>query len=276
MNSQAYVSRNFSTDEKVNEDSDVGLASGKFVNFACVDDLDDIETKQDWVIKACRDMGTDFSPPYIVLDLAEMENLPMEVDGKKYAESEDYKDGEKPALTPEHNKNSTAKILLSCQDIVDLRTITGLKGAGSSIIKVNPCVPAPYWFQAANLLLKHFDQKGRVIPFAIDQDENPHGPGQKRVTYQFLRVNMQEYSQYIKVLEYGCSVMEMKEAFDGAARFSYEVLKQRGVTEVSDAILDQILTSVMLKSEARMKGVLIANLIHEDIEDLKDSHSIYY
>jgi len=221
------------------------LASGFIIDFEnFIDPTSSLK-------KLVREMKTEVNTgPYIIMDLALPRDLNLLVDGKEF-DSED--------------NSKMAKILMSANEIIDMTKI-GAK-MGNSIVKCNPAVPVYRWFQAGNLILKKCGQKGRIIPFPIDQENEE--TGEKMTTFHVLQADVNEYKEYSGVMDYGIKVQGLKDGFDSSARFSYEILKRRGVTEINADAVDSIISHVMLKT-AKMHGILILNAENEDLEMEKE------
>lgn len=200
-------------------------------------------------------VGT-FPPPYIMLDLC----LPKDIE---------LKDGLKPT------GEEMLKIVLPCSFVVDLAAISNDQIMGMSVVKTNAAVPVYHWFNAANLLLNFLGQEGRVMPFPMDQEA---GEGQEAVTvYHMLRCSPFEYKEYAKLLQFGMSCEGIQKGFLSAARFSYEVIRKRGVTELTSKEVDRLISHVMLKSPSRIECVMSSNMRLEDIdkEELEKAYIFY-
>lgn len=259
----------FFTDEKTPKGEP--LALGQFIDFGtleyvedCLEDLSPRQKKLIETIQILKDEGN-FNPPYVVLDLATIENISLNVDEKKYEESGGKK------LTEEAQKNPALKLLMPANMICDLKSISADEMGGMSVVKCNPAVPVYRWFQCANLMLAYCDQKGRLVPFPLDQEDG-------MTTYQMLRVDPREYVEYERVLQYSIGQRGLEEGFNLASKFSYEILSNRGIKNMTHEEVDNTLTHVMLQADAQLRGVLIHNAGRDelDTEFLRNSRFIYY
>lgn len=247
------------------------LAFGEFVDFGALpydeDCLDDLDARQKELLAAIDRLRAegDFNPPYMVIDMAHQDDIGLLVDGEKYEEDLAAK-----ALAPDARDNPAVKILMPANHICDLSNISGDTAGGMSVVKANPAIPVYRWFQAANLMLKHCDQIGRVIPFPMDQDDG-------QTTFHMLRVDPREYMTYQKLLEFSVQQNGVAEGFNIAAKYSYEVLSTRGYNELTAAQVDKFISHVML-SKGEMRGVLIVNAGRSelDTEEMREKRSIYY
>jgi len=252
------------------------MATGIFIDatYQNQDTLDSngLNDRQTEIIKAIKELNKDgsFPAPYIVMDLTTLDQIGLRVDG------EDYKNtpGEHPIST-EAAKNPALKIILSAVHVTDLTTISNTMG-GNSIVKCNPAVPVYRWFQCANLMLKYCDQIGRIIPFPITQPADDDQ--EEMVTFHMLRVEPREFIEYQKVLDHCVSVDGIERGFEIAARYSYEALRERGISKLTSDEVDSTLTHVILMKDAALHGILLHNIGRDDLEDdvLRESHFIFY
>ena len=243
----------FSKFETKEKNNDHPVAQGLLVDLL---DFDDIDEKQEQIKSSIREYQKTrkFNPPYLLMDIATAENLELIVDGVE-------------ASVDEKNKNNMVKVLLSCHDIVDISNLNN--EFGMKIVKTNAAVPVYRWFQAANLLLKFANVHTRVVPFPIDQENDG-------TTYHMLRVLPDEFQEYQKILNYGVVVEGTYKGFETAAKFSYEILKKRGITELSEKAVDHTITHVMLKSDSFLYGILIQNSNNDDFENMNNNNYIFF
>ena len=105
----------------------------------------------------------------------------------------------------------------------------------------------------------------------MDQDDG-------MTTFQMLRVDPREYMEYERVLEFSVKQRGIEEGFNIAAKFSYEILSNRGIKKMTHGEVDKTLTHVMLQSNGRLRGVLLHNAGRDELEcdELKKNHFIYY
>ena len=228
------------------------LVTGALLDFADFDE--DTEKFQLAMVKEMQKIAG-AKPPYMIVYLAMPEDIKLIMD---------------PPLGPakEGVFNPVLKLMLPASQIVDLSAISN---PGNSVVKTNPCLPIFRWFQAANLLLAHMGQKGRVIPFPLDQEEG-------ETVFHMLRVTPQEFVKYDEILKFATTNQGVDEGFLTASRFSYEVLKMRGTKELTANMVDTSITHVMLNSNASMRGVMLYNADRETLSDpeFEKSHFIYY
>lgn len=241
----------------------VPLAAGKLVDFSSVssEDVDCAQKRQKMLLKALVDVGI-HERPLMVIDLAPMRDLELVIDHDK-----DWVDPD-----PTNQKPTCARIVVPATQLVD---ITHLKPKiGSSLVRANPAFPVYRWFQAINLLLAFDEQKGRVIPFPI-QGEGTNANAPREMLYHVLRVFPDEYIAYQKLLKLAVDNDGVENGFFHAAKFSYEVLFLRGYKDITQKVVGELVTDIMLMGKPVIKGVLIDNANIEDFEGLADSHSIY-
>lgn len=258
----------FTSEEKT--PSGEPLAYGKFLDFGLLpyeeDTTDETSARQRELLRVLQQMkkGDNFNPPYVVMDLATINDISLQVEGKAYEDSPEGKVLSKTAL-----ENPALKLLMPANLICDLKSISADHLGGMSVIKCNPAVPIYRWFQAANMMLKYCDQKGRVIPFPMDQDDG--------TTFQMLRVDPREYLEYCNVLDHCVKQKGLEEGFATAAKFSYEVLSTRGINKMTHEQVDKTLTHVMLQENGRLHGILLHNAGREELatEELT-RHCVYY
>lgn len=239
--------KQFSSEEKTEDGKP--LLSGYLLdmNQWQTDDLED--TRPEQIKKAIREVSQkhkEFKEPYIILDLIERENI-------KLFDNEGH---EIPAEIEEGDKGRILRVVVSAWSIVDLRNISN---SGNSIVKANAAIPVYRWFQAANLLLKYTDVVGRLIPFPLDQEKG-------ETVYHMLRSTPAEFASYQQILEFATSQFNILErAFETSARFSYEVLKNRGITELTAKQVDSTLTHVILMRDSTIFGLALANSTDTDV-----------
>ena len=156
---------------------------------------------------------------------------------------------------------------MSAWDIVNM---DHLSSSSNSIVKCNAAVPVYRWFQAANLILKYRDVAGRIVPFPLDQEEN-------QTVFHMLRVTPEEFAQYQNLLEFAGSQQSLERAFEISARFSYEILLKRGITELTAKQVDHTMTHVILQDGSKIHGVAIENASREDLvsENLRNNQVFY-
>lgn len=220
-----------------------------------------------------------FSPPYMVMDMAlkkDVKILLRDADGNFTRPWSDEADcaameGGKANMVEEGNDTRPlVKVLMPCLDIVDLTSI-GTPVAGLSVVKCNASVPNYRWFQAANLLLKHNDKPGRVIPFPLEQEDGS-------MMYHMLRVGPEEFRAYQELLDYSVKQDGALKGFEISAKFAYEILSKRGVPfeKLTHEVVDKTMTHVHMMGDSRIRGVLLVNTSREELEDMQESHYIFY
>lgn len=248
--------KHFHSEEK-NEDGKP-LLSGFLLDLDEWDEDDLEETRAEEIKKAVRAVAQknpDFKEPYIILDLAERDEIKLfDVEGGEIAPS--GKAGKK-----------VLRVAVSAWSIVDLRNISN---PGNSVVKANASIPVYRWFQAANLLLKHTDLPGRLIPFPLDQEQG-------ETVYHMLRVTPAEFENYQQILEFATTQLPLEGAFETSARFSYEVLKNRGITELTAKQVDYTLSHVILMRNSCIFGVALENSTMADVSsDSLRTNSIFF
>ena len=196
-----------------------------------------------------------------------------------------------PAAGPPAGPQPTGmlRMLIPASFVVELGTISSDRIGGMSVVKCNAALPVYRWFLAANLLLEHHGELGRVVPFPMDQpacDADDEGGAQPAMTiFQFLRVTQTEHAEYKKLLDFALSTEGLERGFATAARFSYEILRKRtsdnttpstpvgstpvGSTRVAleHAEVDRVITRVILKNPSSLDCVLFAGLDEDPSSD---------
>jgi hypothetical protein len=85
-------------------------------------------------------------------------------------------------------------------------------------------------------------------------------------TFQMLRTTKDEHAEYRKLLDYSIATLGINRGFETAARFSYEILRKRGVTQMTHEQVDKILTRVVLMNPSFIDCVLVANFDDSEVE----------
>lgn len=240
--------RVFETKERDSSDKHP-LCSGVLVESGETDDIIAAVRKRNIPVGS-------FPAPYLMLDLC----MPKDIE---------FTEGEQP------KGDEMLKLVMPCSFIADLVGVSNDSILGMSVVKCNAAVPVYHWFTAANLLLKFYGQQGRVMPFPMDQEANDE---QEAMTiYHMLRVTPHEYGEYTKLLAYGMSCEGIQKGFLTSARFSYEVLRKRGVTELTAKEVDGLITHVMLKSPSRLECVMAGSIRQEEVdkEELEKAYIFY-
>lgn len=293
--------REFVTEQKNNNGAP--LVRGLLLNMAqWPGDPDDLMGKQDDLVRVVRAMGANgramgaesnvgadaldlekkgckFSPPYLVMDMAlkkDVKVLLRDSEGNFTRSWSDEMDcaameGGRANMVEEGNDTRPlVKVLMPCLDIVDLTSI-GTPVSGFSVAKCNASVPNYRWFQAANLLLKYNDQPGRIVPFPLEQEDGT-------MMYHMLRVNPEEFRAYQELLDYSVKQDGALKGFEISAKFAYEILVKRGVPfeKMTHEVVDKTMTHIHMMSDSRICGVLLVNTSREELEDMQESHYIFY
>lgn len=231
------------------ENTDNTLAAGLVVDFSKFEE-DDTDAKQAVVLRALSDLKiTD--RPCMVIDLAAVRDLELVVDGKDVEETEEEKANTQPCC---------ARIVIPASQIVDIKLVQPAHGA--SIIRCNGCIPTFRWFQAANLLLHERKTPGRLIPFPLEQENGT-------TTYQAIRVSAEEFRKYQELLTHCVEQDGVEKGFFIAAKFAYQVLSDRGCSEITYKQVGNMVTDIVIMGKSFMRGVLILNSKPEDFDDFK-------
>lgn len=216
-----------------------------------------------------------FPAPYLLMDLCDAKDIGLQPAGSQPT-------GPRPT--------GMLRMLIPASFIVELGTISSDRIGGMSVVKCNAALPVYRWFLAANLLLEHHGELGRVVPFPMDQpacDADDEGGAQPAMTiFQFLRVTQTEHAEYKKLLDFALSTEGLERGFATAARFSYEILRKRtsdnttpstpvGSTPVGSstrvalehAEVDRVITRVILKNPSSLDCVLFAGLDEDPSSD---------
>ena len=231
------------------------LLSGYLLDFEKIDEDVLDEQRQKTLLKLIQNVRKErkFEPPFMIMDLVERKDIEL------------FKKDTQEKI--ESDSTEALKILMSAWDIVNL---DNLSSSSNSIVKCNAAVPIYRWFQAANLILKFRDVKGRIIPFPLDQEEN-------RTVFHMLRVTPEEFSQYQDILEFARTQQSLEVAFETSARFSYEILFRRGIKELTADQVDHTMTHVILRDKSSLFGVAIENAKREDlVSDFLSNNQIFY
>lgn len=256
------------------------LLRGTFVNLEAEPDVCLALTRE------VRKRSPLFCAPFLLIDLCDAEDLCIDFTETETEATENAKSisggnirelevqttakGEDENLTSEERPPPAKlppgmlRVLVPANKIVDLKSISNDRIGGLSVIRANAAVPVYRWFLAANILLEHEQQLGRVVPVPIDQ---PAVEGQPSMTtFQVLRTTREEHAEYRKLLDYSVLTLGIERGFETAARFSYEILRKRGVTQLTHEQVDQILTRVVLMNPSFVDCVLIANFDDAEAE----------
>lgn len=213
------------------------------------------------LVREYRKKNDKFKPPYVVMDLAPPEGVKIKVEG----EEEEHQFTE---LVRE--QDDFVKLIASVPQLVDCSNIAN--PFAQSIVKVNQAVPVYRWFIAANMWLQFTEQPGRVIPFPISA---PPGEGETepRYVYHMFVVTPKEYMKYSYALKHATSVSKtFEESFEVSARIAFEILAERGLSELDHERVDKVITHVHV---GQNKGILDGVLLHNCSSDgLRDSDEL--
>lgn len=218
-------------------------------------------------VKKFRDSSDDlkktFKVPFMVMDLAAPDDVKIE--GAEYPPA----DADDSLVSEDYELNPNVKVLVPAKQIVDISALRGGAMGGNMIVKCNQLFPAYRWFQAANLLLNHESLKTRVIPFPMDHDQG--------TTYHMLPVSPSEFELYQQMLEFGIQNEGLEKGFKTSAKFSYELIRNRGIKELTEEQVDRLLAHVWLGNNGgKAEGILFHRAARSDFEELKNTHFIYY
>lgn len=221
-------------------------------------------------LRARRAKGA-FPAPYLLMDICDAADMALDV-------KSDTGDG----VGPGPELRGMLCVLVPAAFVVDLGPISNDSVGGMSVVRCNAATPVYRWFLAANLQLEQRGELGRVMPFPIDQPadeehaEKGAEPQSQMTTFQFMRCTQQEHAEYRKLLDFAVLSEGLERGFNTAARFSYEVLHKRGVTELSSAEVDRVITRVMLMNPSRLDCLLFAGTQEDRSADaeLLTRHSV--
>lgn len=238
------------------------------------DDTADVGALQNDMVAAAlraRRAGGAFPPPYLLMDICDAADM-----GLRFPES-DSSNEENTGPSPK----GMLRVLVPASFIVDLGAISNDRIGGMSVVKCNAALPVYRWFLAANLQLEHRGELGRVMPFPMDQPaapgEDENGTEQPAMTiFQFLRCTQEEHAMYRQLLDFAVLSEGLERGFNTAARFSYEALRKRGVTELTHEQVDKLITRVMLKSPSDIDCVLFSGMDEDRSSDadLLNRHAV--
>lgn len=255
-------------DTEVHDGEKVPLLSGRYLNFKKVADDDDPfanEKRQKALLQAMREMEMT-ERPCMVVDLAPMRDVEAIIDGKAWEPTDPSELEEK--------RPPCAKLVVPASQLVDIEHLR--PKVGRSVVRCNKAYPAFRWFQAINLLLHHKGIEGRVIPFPLETNPDAKTPSPATILYHVMRVSKEEFEMYQKLLQQACDNDGLEMGFYHAAKFSYEVLFKRGYTEISEKVVGETVTNVVLMGKSLMRGVLIEGVQPEDFtEEFAKSHFIF-
>ena len=252
-------------------DKDKPLLVGMFLDFGQIrcdgeNCIEDVSTRQKAVIDAVRRLSANnpaYKAPFMAIDLAARQDVGLLHKGEKMEPVAPIFPLSAAALS-----NPSVKVIVSANEVVD---VGHLGSPTQSVLKCNSAFPAYTWFQAANLILDTAGKAGRIIPFPLDQEDGS-------VMFHALRVDPAEYKNYQEVLAYAVNTNGLKEGFEIAARLSYEILSKRGLSELTANQVDHIITHVMLKPYAQIRGLVLENAGREELDDaaMRDKISIFF
>lgn len=210
-----------------------------------------------------EEMKKKFKVPFMVMDLAAPGDVKLE--GAEYPPE----DADDSLVSEDYELNPNVKLLIPASQIVDISTLKSGTMGGNMMVKCNQMLPAYRWFQAANLLLKHEDLKTRVVPFPMDHDQG--------TTYHMLPVSPSEFELYQQMLDFGVKNEGLEKGFKTSARFSYQLLGNRGIKELNEQQVDSLIAHVWVgQNGGKCQGILFHRAARSDFEDLGESHFIYY
>ena len=225
------------------------MAGGLIVDFGTLEE-DDREAKEQMLLKAMNDMKMT-QRPCMIMDLAPVRDLELTIKGEDWIESDTDKLVKQPKC---------ARIVIPVSQIVDLTNVQPVMG--SSIIRCNGCIPCYNWFRAANLELHAKNNPMRIVPFPMEQKSGD-------ITYQAMRVVPAEFRAYQELLDHAVSQDGVEKGFMIAAKYSYQVLVDRGHKEITFSQVGYMVTDIVIMGKSVMRGILITNSTDEDFVDLK-------
>jgi hypothetical protein len=220
------------------------------VRAAREDDGADVGSMQNELIAAAvraRRNRAPFPPPYLLMDVCDASLMPLRF----------------PGAAPPRAPQGMMRILLPAAHVVDLGPISNDGIGGMSVVRCNAALPVYRWFLAANLQLDHRGELGRVMPFPLDQPAVAGEDGEEQpamTTFQFLRCTQEEHATYRQLLDFAVLSEGLEKGFGTAARYSYEALRKRGVSQLTHEQVDRLLTRVVLKHPSELDCVVFAGL----------------
>jgi hypothetical protein len=220
-----------------------------------------------------------FPAPYLLMDLCDAKDIGLQpAGGPAGGPAGPQPAGPQPAGSQPAGPQPSGmlRMLIPASFVVDLGSISSDRVGGMSVVKCNAALPVYRWFLAANLLLEHHGELGRVVPFPMDQpaaDADDEGIAQPAMTiFQFMRVTQTEHAEYKKLLDFAISTEGLERGFVTAARFSYEILRKRtgqgsAPVALEHAEVDRAITRVILKNPSSLDCVLFTGLDEDPSSD---------
>lgn len=86
---------------------------------------------------------------------------------------------------------------------------------------------------------------------------------------------MPEFVAYQQLLTDAVAQDGIEHGFFHAAKYAYTVLQNRGIEELTDAVVGKYVTNVILMGLPRIRGALVVNSSTDDWEGLSGSHFIF-
>lgn len=257
-------------DVEIHSGEKVPILTGRYLDFSSVANEDEDpfpeETRQKSLLVAL-DKCDIHDRPCMAMDLAPMRDIGAVIEGKEWVDPK-----------PDDSRPKCAMLVTAASSIVDISMIK--PPAGRSVIRANAAYPSYRWFQAINLLL-HYQNKtaGRVIPFPLETDpdaDHSKNPNPSSILYHALRVSKAEYEVYQRLLAQAVENDGVELGFFHAAKYAYEVLSKRGYKEITEKVVGETVTNVMIMGKPVMRGVLIENAERSDFtDDFASSHFVY-
>jgi hypothetical protein len=263
------------------------LMTGSLVDFADVpgDDGLEPEQRQALLVAELRRRGIT-ERPCMAVALAPLGDLDLLRVDKTTGEAGEEPKAKRPPLLRAADKDgplgkAPTHIVVPAAQVVDMTHFD--PPLGDSVLRCNPAFPAYVWFKAANLLLEHKGKRLRAIPFPLERAaaaaaaaaaEQPDDP-LRNIMYHALRVDVQEYGEYQRLLQQAVEADGPHAGFYHASKYAYQVLFNRGFKHISDAEVGQAVTTVILMGRPRMRGVLVLNAALDDWEGMDKTHFVF-
>lgn len=253
---------------EIHTGSEVPLLTGRYIDLDAValdgeTDYFAADARRKALLRAVEETGFRRKP------LMAVSLLPVNELGLIYSEIEQ-------PITCSKSKEAV-KLLVAAEDVVD---ISHLKPrVGRSVLRCNGAFPAYVWFRAVNLLLHYKNETaGRVIPFPLETDPkaSPDNPNPRTTLYHALRVTRPEFERYQELLKEAVDNDGPELGFYHASKYAYEVLFMRGYKEITDAVVGQTVTDILMMGRPVMHGLVIANHGPDDLDrELSVEHGIF-
>jgi hypothetical protein len=177
-----------------------------------------------------------------------------------------------------HASRANTSCLIAASQVVDMskarvvELATGVGYEGESHVIVHPMFSPRKWVETANTQVAEnpdvrISEVLRFVPLRIKETDDE---GEEQITYQLLRVGMDDYKRFMLALALADKDVSCPDAFARAAIVGLQVVQRE---EISVADLSKHLTYVQVVP-SRLAIVILLNPIANDLAELQP-HGIF-